>query len=363
MIYLAYFIFAFTILQLLIAFVNLVFKSQLPRHQILPDCLVSVLIPVRNEERNIGNLLNDLIHQDYQNIEIIVFNDMSTDKTLEIVKEYEKSDKRIRYFNSELLPEGWLGKNFACHSLAKMAEGEYMLFLDADVRLNKDIIINAISWADCHHLSLVSIFPKQVMKTTGEKITVPVMNYILLSLLPLILVRKSSRSSLAAANGQFMLFKKEVYNSLLPHKRMKNNKVEDIAIARLLKRNQHQIACMVGDNTIQCRMYEGFQESINGFSKNITEYFGGSWLISLIFWLITTFGFLIILITTPFIVLVIYLIAYFVTRLLISIISEQKLIDNFLYLIPQQISCGFMIYKALLNKYIKTYSWKGRNIQ
>ena len=106
MIYITYFILAFTMLQLIIAVVNMVFKSQLPAHKLYPDSLVSVLIPARNEEKNIGNLLSDLNHQDYQNIEIIVFNDMSTDKTFEIISKYEKTDKRISHLNSSFLPEG-----------------------------------------------------------------------------------------------------------------------------------------------------------------------------------------------------------------------------------------------------------------
>ena len=123
----------FTVIQLLVSLVNLLFETNLPKTQDISTGLVSVLIPARNEANNIGNLLNDLVNQDYKNIEVIVFNDQSEDKTAEIVTEYTIRDSRISMISSAGLPDGWLGKNFACHSLAEQANGKYLLFLDADV--------------------------------------------------------------------------------------------------------------------------------------------------------------------------------------------------------------------------------------
>src|ERR1035437_7871918 len=100
MIYIAYFVLAFTFLQLLVSFANLIFRESLRKGQIRYNPLVSILIPARNEEENIGKILKDLLAQDYQNIEIIVFNDQSEDKTAEIVLEYAKHDKRISLINS-----------------------------------------------------------------------------------------------------------------------------------------------------------------------------------------------------------------------------------------------------------------------
>src|ERR1035437_3764797 len=242
MIYIACFIFFFTIAGFLVAAANFIFRPVLPKGKLLFDDLVSILIPARNEENNIGNILDDLLHQDYKNIEILVFNDQSTDRTANIVMTYAKQDPRITLINSGGLPDGWLGKNYACYSLAKNAKGVYFLFLDADVRISNDIIIRSISYATQYELGLFSIFHRQIIKTIGEKATVPVMNYILLSLLPLILVRKSKRASFAAANGQFMFFNSIVYKLFDPHEIMKHNKVEDIAISRFLKMKNIKVA-------------------------------------------------------------------------------------------------------------------------
>jgi len=173
MIILAYIIMAFTVIQLLVALLNLLPGTSLPKSGDLSGELVSVLIPVRNEENNIGNILQDLLNQEYKDIEIIVFDDQSEDKTGEIVKGLSASESRIRLILSEGLPEGWLGKNHACHSLSKYAKGDYLLFLDADVRIKNNTIGKAVAFAKKHELSLISIFPKQVIKTNGEKMTVP----------------------------------------------------------------------------------------------------------------------------------------------------------------------------------------------
>lgn len=363
MIYIAYFVLAFTSLQLLVSFTNLLFRERLRDRKIKNNPLVSVLIPARNEDGNIGNILKDLQSQAYTNIEIIVFNDQSDDRTAEIVLEFAKSDKRINLINSEGLPQGWLGKNFACHSLSQSAKGDYFLFLDADVRTSEGIISNSIAFIEKYDLSLVSIFPRQIISTFGEKITVPNMNYILLSLLPLVLVRKLPFPSMAAANGQFMMFNSKIYKSIYPHELMKGNKVEDIEIARFLKKKKFRIACLTGDKTIMCRMYPGFTEAVNGFSKNVTAFFGNSLLLSLLFWIITTFGFIPVISAMSITLIIFFFSAYILTRIFISVTSEQNLFLNLFLFIPQQISCGLFIYKAFTNRLFKDYQWKGRSIK
>lgn len=362
MIYVAIFVIIFTAIQLVVALSNKVFVTSLPNNETLGIQLVSVLIPARNEEKNIATILTDLQQQEYKNIEIIVFNDLSDDRTAQIVESFCATDNRIKLLNSDGLPSGWLGKNFACHSLAQHAKGDYYLFLDADVRVQGNIIAKAINFSQKHHLGLISIFPKQIIKTLGEKITVPIMNYILLSLLPLIQVRKSKNPAFSAANGQFMFFSSSVYKKYNPHELVKTDKVEDISIARLLKKEGIPIACLVGDSTIQCRMYEGFSDSVNGFSKNVTAFFGNSFVIALLFWIVTTWGWLFILLNLPLSVFYVYLIIYLLTRIIISIVSRQNIILNILFVIPQQISCGMFIYKAVINKFTKNYQWKQRSI-
>jgi len=356
------FVIGFTLFQFLVVLTNLFFKDNLNSPDSNFNGLVSVLIPARNEELNIESILTCLQRQDYKNIEILVYDDQSTDRTGEIVSQFMKQDNRIKLIESGGLPPGWLGKNHACHELSKRAKGKYFLFIDADVRLSKNIIIQTITTSEKHNLGLLSIFPIQEMQTFGERITVPNMNFILLSLLPLILVRKTKFHSLTAANGQFMLFKSSVYQHVYPHKKMKDSKVEDIEIARYYKESNIRIACTTGDERVSCRMYTDFNEAVDGFSKNITFFFGNSFILAFMFWLITTVGIIVVYLGTGTGVFLIYLILFIVIRILISLISRQNFLLNFLNIIPQQVSLGIILLKAVSCKLKKEYLWKGRNI-
>ena len=340
MVIIAYIVLIFTVIQLLVALVNLVFETNLPVSAYASDDLVSVLIPARNEAKNIGNILDDIINQDYRNIEVIIFNDQSEDVTAEIVTKYTISDSRISLVNSGGLPDGWLGKNFACHSLSEKATGKYYLFLDADVRIGNDLIGRAISFSDRHYLDLISIFPKQIIKTFGERITVPNMNYILVSLLPLVLVRKLGFPSISAANGQFMFFRADTYRKMKPHEVVKADKVEDISIARIYKETGKKIACLLGDDSITCRMYSGFRDAVTGFSKNVIAFFGNSFMLALLFWIVTTFGFVAVIFEFSIPVIISYIIMYILTRIFISVSSRQSIFFNLLFIVPLQVFNG-----------------------
>ena len=371
--------------QCLVALVNLLSRPWLTR-EIPPDePLVSVLIPARNEASTIGNLLSDLSRQPWPHLEILVFDDQSEDDTAAVVQVAAATDPRIRLISSPGLPEGWTGKNFGCHTLAATARGEFLLFLDADVRLGGHLTANAVAASRRLHTGLITIFPQQTMLTRGEKWTVPVMHYILVSLLPLPLVLRSSRPSLAAANGQFMFFTAEAYKKLQPHFRVRNTRVEDIAIARMMKQQGERVACLLGDERITCRMYYGFREAVNGFSRSVTAFFGNSFLLALLFWLLTTLGFVPLVLTPlltpllhpalepaalfPFLplpsnpgvsLLMLWLAFTLGTRIFVSLASRQPLFLNLGLLSIHQISLGLFIFKALRNKWKQGFEWKGR---
>ncbi len=269
--YAAYIVLAFSVLQLIVAFVNWVFAEKLHENDVCSsDKTISVLIPARNEENNIANLLTDLSKSNGNITEIVVFDDNSDDNTAQIVRTFSTNDSRIRLIQSVVLPEGWLGKNNACHQLALQAKGDYLLFLDADVRIKNTLPNALLCYALKYETDLLSIFPVQQMQTLPEKITVPLMHFILLTLLPLPLVLRSKFASLSAANGQCMFFDAITYHKLLPHKQFKKSRAEDIEIARYYKRNHKKTSCLTGTKQVQCRMYSSLNQSIEGFSKNVS---------------------------------------------------------------------------------------------
>ena len=366
MIYVLYIIFGFALVQFLVALANLLFQERLSGKGLLQTGEtrndVSVLIPVRNEEKNIGTLLGDLLQAGDNFREIIVFDDESTDGTAEVVSKIASADSKVHLLTSAGLPEGWLGKNHACHRLALEARGEFFLFLDADVRISKGLIDKMVNYVKKKKLDLLSIFPTQEMTGWQEKITVPNMHYILLSLLPLPLVRLAPFSSLAAANGQCMLFRSETYREMMLHEKFRKSRAEDIEIARYLKTQKRKVSCITGVAEIQCRMYHNLGEAVSGFAKNVTFFFGNSYVLATLFWLVTTLGILPVLITGSTKILTTYLLLVVLTRVFVSLAAGQSVLQNLLLLIPQQWMLGAFIYQSAVNNTKKQFRWKERTI-
>jgi len=167
--------------------------------------LISILIPVRNEQDNILGLLQSIYDQDYIDYEVIILDDGSDDNTYSICEQFASKHHKFRIIKGKKLPHDWLGKNYACHQLAEEAKGDYFLFLDADEKVNDSLLNSAIHRMRLYNLGLLSLFTNQQMDTFGEKSVVPLMHYILLNLLPLRLVYLVKNSTVAAASGQLML--------------------------------------------------------------------------------------------------------------------------------------------------------------
>ena len=363
MIYFCYFLIGLLIIRLLVAFVNYLSFAYLPKVSSLETApSVSVLIPARNEEENIGTVLEQLSTFEYSGLEIIVYNDHSTDKTESIIQHWATLNAAIKLLNGGELPQGWLGKNHACHQLAQAATGDILLFLDADVRVKKDIIERSINHLQKYELHLLSIFPKQILKSFGEKISVPLMNWVLLSILPLFLVRKSKSKIFSAANGQFMMFKAATYKALWPHEKCKSHIVEDIAIIRLFKQKGLASDTRLGDTDISCRMYVGLDDAIEGFMKNIFQFFGDSMVVTISFGILTSIA--------PFVVyfymglwwLIAYLAGIVCIRFFVLLASQQSVVQNLVLALPQHIVFLLIIVKGLINTKQKKLIWKDRNI-
>lgn len=324
---------------------------------------VSILIPARNEAHNLPALLSELLKQDYDNLEILVYDDHSEDETGAVVSSFAEKDPRIRLIHAPDLIRGWTGKNFACHNLAGHANGAYLLFLDADVHVSPDLVSKSLNYVKRKGVLLLSIFPHQRIHSLGEWLTVPMMNWILLSLLPLPLVRKSSRPSLAAANGQFMLFESESYKKNVWHEQVRESLVEDIEIIRLMKKSGYKVSTLLGDEDVMCRMYSDLNEGINGFAKNVIEFFGGSILAAFVFIFFTMGSVVIIPLALGWKGLALYVLLVLGIRIFISLASRQKVWKNLLLHIFQLAVFLLMTFKGMRVVLTGTYQWKGRTIQ
>ncbi len=360
----------FLVIRFIISLINYIWfiksaKDNFPRR--VPE--YSVLIPARNEAAVMGGLLSDLLSLSPAPCEIIVYDDNSEDETSVIVRSFSVKYSHIKLVDStriwpnghSVLPNGWLGKNNACHRLASVAKGEYLLFLDADVRVNSSII-KYIKYACNNNLALLSIFPHQILGSKQDYSVTPLMNWILLSLLPLPLVKYSSWSSFSAANGQFMLFRRVIYNSILPHKKFRGSRAEDIEISRHLKKTGHRIATLTGDGSIRCHMYNSPEEAVKGFTKNVFHFFGGSVFLTILFLAITTLTVPFAFISGGLVAGVVSLVLIVAIRIFVSLASEQNVLLNILYMGLQHFYFTKIVSVALRNRRDKIEIWKGRNI-
>lgn len=325
------------------------------------DPLISVLIPARNEDKNIENCLIHLVNQDNDNIEILVLDDHSTDKTAQIVESYTNKYNQIRLIKGNDLPEFWHGKNWACHQLSLQAKGDYLLFIDADVELKEKTISSVLDEMINSEVKMISAFSTQTIKSFGEWLIVPLMNFLLLAFLPLKLVYSSRNKSLVAANGQFMFWERNTYFKINGHKTVKDKIVEDMEFARLCKSHTIKIKTMLGGDLIYCRMYPGLNEGINGFSKNFYPGFNinpaGFLIMITFFFVIFLMPFFLIFYSSLFYIPLLFI---FLIRLFISVISKQDIFINIVLHPLQMVFMLFIGIKSVINSKTGKVVWKGR---
>lgn len=237
---------------------------------------VSVLIPARNEEKNIKQAVNSVRAQvGISDIEILVLDDASSDSTAQIVADIATQDPRVRLIHGdESIPAGWQGKQFACHRLSLQATGSILVFVDADVELEPNAIAACAQLLRKEELALVAPYPHQVAHGALERLVQPLVVWSWVATLPVGVAEKSLRPSLSAANGQLLVFDSASYRSAGGHETVRDVVLEDIALMRALKTAGYHCATVNGSQIAQCRMYESTEQVIDGYTKSLWSAFG-----------------------------------------------------------------------------------------
>lgn len=362
MLYAICFVLFFMIVRFCVTLFNFISDPKLRRVSKHANNLVSILIPVRNEEHNILPLLRSITQQDYADYEVIILDDSSTDDTFAVCSDFALRDSRFKIIKGAGLPKGWLGKNYACHQLAQHAKGEYLLFLDADEIISNGLINSAVYRMQMHNLSLLSLFANQTMLTPGENLVVPLMHFILLNLLPLKLVFLSENRSVAAASGQFMLFNAADYHRNNWHERVKAAVVEDVEIMKQVKAQKLKGESLLANGMVSCRMYTGFGESITGFSKNLLAAFNYSIGGLLVFLTLIIGGPLLIMATLNFSLILFMCGLIILTRVMIAMLAGQSTVMNVLLHPLQMCSLTLIAFISIQKHLTKTNVWKGRKV-
>jgi len=233
-----------------------------------PDSIeVSVIIPARNEEANLERCLQSLVAQTAPTLELIVVDDHSTDRTRSIAQSFPT----VRVLEADPLPDGWSGKSNACWTGAKLAKGKWLLFTDADTRHAINSIEQGSREGESNHAALLSYSPKQEVHGFWERALMPV---IFAELAKTYRPEQVSdpTSPAAAANGQYLLIRHDVYDAVGGHAALARAILEDVELARLVKRAGYTLQFRMSD-AVSTRMYRTFGQMWEGWTKNLALLF------------------------------------------------------------------------------------------
>ena len=241
---------------------------------ITPDAL-SVLIPARNEARNLPQTLQAWVECPHPRLEILVLDDHSQDDTAAIVQSFARRDARIRLLSGKDLPQGWAGKNWACWQLAQEASAEFLLFTDADVRWAPEAPSLALAYLLGTQASLLALWPAQVTLSLAERLVVPLIALAVMFYLPVPAAHHLPFASMSAAIGQALLFRRGDYFSIGGHAALGPNPLDDITLAQNIKRAGLRLRLLLANGLVTCRMYTSWPEVRDGIARSLLGSSGG----------------------------------------------------------------------------------------
>jgi hypothetical protein len=262
---------------------------------------ISVLIPARNEELSIGPAVESVLASDGVDLEVVVLDDHSTDRTAEVVREIAAKDSRARLEQAPPLPDGWCGKQHACYVLSKLARYPVLTFLDADVRLCPDALARMAGFLRSSGAALVSGFPRQETGTLLEKLVIPLINWLLMCYLPMGPMRRTKQVGLGTGCGQWFLTTRDAYDAVGGHSAVRGSLHDGIKLPRAYRAAGLMTDICDATELATCRMYRSAGQVWNGLAKNAREGLGAPVLIwvwtallaggHLLPWLVLSVGF------------------------------------------------------------------------
>ncbi|WP_162879225.1 glycosyltransferase [Paraliobacillus quinghaiensis] len=325
---------------------------------------ISVLIPARNEEKNIKACLDSVIKQTFAPYEIVVLNDHSTDQTASFVESFNTSEPPVRLVEGEDLPDGWVGKSFACQQLADHAQGDWFVFLDADARLENDALEKLIPLLHEQKSGIVSGFPRQIVRSWMEKLVVTMMQFVIICHLPIRYVQKAKSPKFAAAHGAFIVVERSSYLKVGGHAAIRTSLLDDMQLMKQFKSFGYPATLAKIDSIVYMRMYANARQVWLGYQKNLFAGINRSgFLFSSIFYY---YSFLYLL---PWFILLFggnmfYVISAYglgaLTKIIIDLSNRVFTLASFLLPISVVLMLSIAT-DSLLRSYQKRgYEWKGR---
>ena len=325
---------------------------------------VAILIPARNEALNIEECLASVLSQKHlASFRVFVLDDSSTDETNQIVRTIAAEDNRLTLLRGQELPEGWTGKNFACWQLAQAAqEFEFLVFIDADVRLRVDAVARSLNALKKYSWKFISPYPRQLARSWSEWLIQPLLQWSWITTLPLRIAERSLRPQLTAANGQFFALQRNAYFAAGGHKAIHEEVLDDIHLARQMKRNGFRGNVIDGSSIATCRMYRSWRELRDGYSKSLWSAFGsipGSLLV--IIFLISLYIFPVLIALQGLSWGISLLLFALISRLISAVRSQSSITSALMHPIAISILC-YLIIRSWWLKRKNRLEWKSRTL-
>jgi chlorobactene glucosyltransferase len=233
--------------------------------------LVSVIVPARDEALSIAVCLGSLTASRYPAFEVVVVDDGSGDGTGDIARGISlENARRVRVVEGSPLPGGWVGKPWACAQGARLADGELLLFTDADTVHGPDLLGRAVAALQRDEADVITVAGRQLMETFWERLVQPqVFLTMVLRFFDLERWLARGRWRDAVANGQFLLFRREAYEAIGGHEAVRGEVVEDLALAQLVVRKGMKLSVRMAEDALATRMYRSLSHLMEGWSKNL----------------------------------------------------------------------------------------------
>ena len=349
-----------SILIFIISLINFV-TIRIPKRDEEIKKSVTVLAPMRNEAENVPEFISALSSQmGVKNLNFVIINDGSSDKTAELLTSVIDGDPRFSVIDSPIQRDGWLGKVSALQSGYESARSEFIITLDADVRLQPNAIMRAISQLERLKLDFVSPYPRQIAQTFAEKLIQPLLHWSWMSTVILRLAEKFPRRSTAVANGQFFVARKNALDAINGFESVNTKILDDIELARSLISAGYRGVVTEGSGIASTRMYSSFDEIRQGYGKSLWKAFGGPFgtVIAIAFLFVTGILPILMILNGYLIGWLIYL--YMVFSREISAIRSRS---NPLFAFLHPLSSALLIYLIIYSwRNRGTIQWKGRTV-
>lgn len=265
--YLTAIIFILWVLAFFRTLLNLALVPRLKRGA-MPSArpLVSIIIPAREEAHVIGRTVRALLASTYDNFELIVIDDRSTDGTGDVVRAID--DPRLLVIAGEEPPAGWLGKPWALHKGSLVARGELLLFVDADILYAPGALAAAVAWMEETGRDMITLLPDIRMRGFWDHVAMPNLAMFLFTLSPSWLANRTNLPMLAIGGGTGNLVRRDAYAAAGGHEALKAAVVDDVALGRLIRRSGRTTAGVRAEQFVSVHMYDGLRGIVEGFTKN-----------------------------------------------------------------------------------------------